>query len=61
MFYPFTACSRMSLQIECSVEKSVTNRAAKRLENCFNSAQVAYVVVVSQHLQCFRTSAHFVW
>ena len=37
----------MSLQIECSVEKSVTVRAAKRLEDCINVAYVAYVVVVS--------------
>ena len=36
----------MSLQIECSIEKSVTNRAAQRLENCINVVHVAYVVVV---------------
>ena len=38
----------MSLQIECYVEKSVTIRAAKRLEDCINVVHVAYVVVVSQ-------------
>ena len=38
----------MSLQIECSAEKSVAIRAAKRLEACINVVHVAYVVVVSQ-------------
>ena len=38
----------MSLQIECSVEKSNTIRAAKISKNCLNVAHVAYVVVVSQ-------------
>ena len=38
----------MSLQIECSVEKSVAIRAAKRLEDCINVVHVAYVVVVSK-------------
>ena len=38
----------MSLQIECSVEESVTIRATKRLEDCINVVHVAYVVVVSQ-------------
>ena len=38
----------MSLQIECSVNKRVTIRAAKRLEGCIDVVHVAYVVVVSQ-------------
>ena len=38
----------MLLQIECSVEKSVTITAAKRLEDCINVVQLAYVVVVSE-------------
>ena len=43
----------MSLQIECSIEKSVTIRAAKRLEKCINVFHLAYVVVVSQNLHMF--------
>ena len=38
----------MSLQTEGSVEKSVTIRTAKRLEDCINVVHVAYEVVVSQ-------------
>ena len=38
----------MSLQIEWFVEKSVTIRAAKILEDCIDVVHVAYVVVVSQ-------------
>ena len=38
----------MSLQIECSVEKGVTIRTTKRLENCNNVVHIAYKVFVSQ-------------
>ena len=38
----------MSLQIKGSLEKSVTFRAAKRLEIWINFVRVAFVVVVSQ-------------
>ena len=48
IFNSFTACNWMSLQIECSVEKSVTIRTTKRLENGKNVVHVAYVVVASQ-------------
>ena len=41
----------MSLQNECSIEKGVTIRAAKRLEDCINFAHVAYMVVISQQSQ----------
>ena len=47
IFHSLTACSQMSLLIECSVEKKITIRVAKRLEDCINVVHVAYVVVVS--------------
>ena len=46
----------MSLQIECSVEKSVTFRAVKRSEDCTFVVYVAYVIFVSQQLHSV-----FVW
>ena len=42
----------MSLQIECSVEESITIRAGKILGNSINVVHPAYVVVVSQRLHC---------
>ena len=47
-FYSCTACSKNSLQIVCSVEKNVTIRAPKRLEDCIIVAYVADVFEVSQ-------------
>ena len=38
----------MSLQMECSVEKSVTIRVAKRLEDCINVAHITYMINVPQ-------------
>ena len=47
IFHSFTACSWISLQIEMFVGKSVTFKAAKRLEDCINVVHGAYVVVLS--------------
>ena len=38
----------MSLQAECSVEKSVANRATKRLKDCINVAHITYMIIVPQ-------------
>ena len=48
IFYLFAACSWMSLQVECSVEESVTIRASKRLKDSINVANITYMVIVSQ-------------
>ena len=48
----------MSVQIECSIEKGVTFRAAKRLEDCINFAHVAYMVVISQQSQSILLLLH---
>ena len=51
----------MSLLIECFTEKSVTIRAAKRLEDCIIVVHVADFVVVSQQSHsiflCLHTSS----
>ena len=49
IFHSLTACSYMPLQIECSVERSVTIMTAKRLEGYINVVQGTYAIVVSQH------------
>ena len=38
----------MLLQVECSVEKTVTIRAKKRLKDCNNVAHITYMIIVSQ-------------
>ena len=38
----------MSLQVDCSVEKSVTIRTAKRLKAGINVAHITYMIIVSQ-------------
>ena len=47
--HSYTACSEMSSHKERSVEKSVTIRETKTLEDCINEVvDVAFVVVVSE-------------
>ena len=48
----------MSFQIGCSVEECVTISASKRLEDCINVAQVAFMVVVSQKPHIFPKFLH---
>ena len=48
IFHSLAACSWMSLQIESSVEESVTIRTTKSLKDCFNVAHITYMIIVPQ-------------
>ena len=48
IFHSFPACSKISFQIGCSVEESVTIKAAKGLKDCVKVADVIYMIIKSQ-------------
>ena len=48
----------MSFQIGCSVEKSVTIRAKKGLEDCVNVAHVTFLIILSQQFDSILVFLH---